>query len=157
MKKQSFPKALTEKTIEKKAVLVCVTDQRFCERLIAFGAQVAQKQDAQLLVLNVLNRGVQAHDLQSSDALEYLFQVSNRYQADMSIFYNADPIRVSNDFISRRNIVHVVTGMPSNDGCFVMNLQQTFPSIQLTIVPPAGMVDICRMEEDKKIVSSSRI
>ena len=140
MKDQSFPTAMTKKVMHKEAVLVCVTDQRACERLIAFGSRLAEQNHVELLVLNVQNHGFQS--VGRSDALEYLFQVSSRYHADMSVFYNADPIHVGNDFISRRNITQIVTGMPSGAGHFVINLQQTFPQIPLTIVPPSGIVDI---------------
>ena len=140
MEDQSFPTAMAKKAMHQEAVLVCVTDQRACERLIAFGAGLAERNHTELLVLNIHNQAFESTG--KSDALEYLFQVSSRYRADMSIFYNADPIGVSNDFISRRNIAQIVTGMPSGAGHFVINLQQTFPHIPLAIVPPAGIVDI---------------
>ncbi len=146
MKDQSTPTAWSEKSTNQRAVLVCVTDQRACERLIAYGAGIAERENAELLILNVQNRTFQA-DVRS-DALEYLFQIANRYHADMSVFYNADPIRISNDFISRRNIIQLITGMPTDDGHFVINLQQMFPHIPLDMIPPAGMLDI-RIQGDE--------
>lgn len=152
MKDQSTSRTLSTNA-KQKVVLVCVTDQRACERLIAYGAGVAERAQAELLVLNIQNRTFQA-DVRS-DALEYLFQTSNRYNADMSVFYNADPIRVSNDFISRRNVIQVITGMPTGDGHFVINLQQTFPHIALDMVPPAGMLDIRIQGEEKSQESTA--
>lgn len=144
MNEQKLPKAYGEKALHRPAVLVCVTDQHAGDRLITVGASLAEKNNYSLLVLSVQENDF--HYASKSEALEHLFQVSNQHNADMSVFYGSDPIRVSNDFISRRNIQHIVTGMPSDGGHFIINIQQTFYEIPLTIVPPQGIVDISFQE-----------
>ena len=54
-------------------VLVCVTGQRMCERLIQRGAEVAQEHQLPLLVLSVVGNGQNSlGDPAVADALDYL-------------------------------------------------------------------------------------
>lgn len=58
-------------------VLVCVTGQRMCERLIHRGTQVAQEHHLPLLVLSVVGSGL--NDLTNAavaEAVDYLYQAS---------------------------------------------------------------------------------
>ena len=140
MNEKTLPKAYQEKNLHRPAVLVCVTDQHAGERLIQGGANIAAQKGCSLLVLSIQESSF--HYASKSDALEHLFQVSTEYNADMSVFYGSDPILVANNYISRRQVEHIVTGMPSDGGHFIINIQQSFPDIPLSIIPPQGMVDI---------------
>lgn len=75
----------------KTSVLVCVTVQRNCERLIRIGAELAGKTKCGLSVVHVACRGQRF--LGSEDeaaALEYLFKVSRESGADMTLLHSDD-------------------------------------------------------------------
>ena len=70
---------------EEVAVLVCVTRQKTCERLIVEGARMAQELGAQLHVIHVAKVGDNLLGNPSeSEALEYLYQISD-HGADMTM------------------------------------------------------------------------
>lgn len=75
----------------KTRVLVCVTVQRNCERLIRVGAELAGGTEGSLSVVHVARTGQRF--LGSEDeaaALEYLFQVSRENGADMTLLHSDD-------------------------------------------------------------------
>lgn len=124
----------------KPAVLVCITDQISSERLIASGAMLAQKENCELIVLNVQETMV--NDEQSIQALEELFRISTKFHASMHIQYDQHSTQYTKKFIQERNIKNIVVGMPDEDGDFVSFIQQSFPHIFCSIIPREGMVDI---------------
>ena len=74
-----------------KNVLVCVTGQLSCERLIVAGARFAAASQGKVVVLHVARSG--NHVLgyaNEAEALEYLFGVSVEHGADMVVVKNDD-------------------------------------------------------------------
>jgi len=73
------------------SILVCVTRQKACERLIRAAAEL-KKEDGSLYVIHVTKESWNfvdnAHD---GEALEYLFTLSKSYGADLTIL-NSDRI-----------------------------------------------------------------
>lgn len=64
-------------------VLVCVTGQRMCERLIHRGTQVAQEHHLPLLVLSVVGSGL--NDLTNAavaEAVDYLYRQRGQRRGD---------------------------------------------------------------------------
>ena len=73
------------------AVLVCVTRQKTCERLIVEGANLAKEMGAELYVMHIARPGDNLLGNPSeSEALEYLYQVCRDYGADMTMIRSAD-------------------------------------------------------------------
>ena len=74
-----------------KNVLVCVTGQVSCERLIVAGAQFAAAGQGRLYVLHVARSGNRVLGYANeAEALEYLFGVSVTHGADMLVVKNDD-------------------------------------------------------------------
>ncbi len=73
--------------MEKKHVLVCVTGQKTCERLIAEGGRLAAETGAELSVVHVAKQGtgLLGGIVAEAEALEYLFKVSTEHGADMAV------------------------------------------------------------------------
>lgn len=72
-------------------VLVCVTGQKTCERLIVAGADRAEKYGLALSVLHVAKPG--SGLLGNPDegaALEYLYRIASENNADMAVVRSAD-------------------------------------------------------------------
>ena len=67
-------------------ILVCVTGQKTCRRLIDEGARLALDYGADLSVLHVARTGADFLDNPSqSEAIEYLYQISAAHGADMTL------------------------------------------------------------------------
>ena len=78
---------------EKGRVLVCVTGQRSCEHLIHAGADIAAQTGAALSVVHVAKMGSNfLGSASEAQALEYLFEISKTYDADMMLLRNDDVV-----------------------------------------------------------------
>jgi K+-sensing histidine kinase KdpD len=67
-------------------VLVCVTVQKSCDRLIEYGARIAREQGAALTVLHVagLNDNFLGNPAEG-EALECLYEISSSHGAEMTV------------------------------------------------------------------------
>ena len=77
-----------------KHVLVCVTGQKTCERLIAEGGRLAAETGAELSVVHVARQGdgLLGGIVAEAEALEYLFKVSTEHGADMAVIRSENVI-----------------------------------------------------------------
>ncbi len=73
--------------MEEKQIMVCVTGQKTCERLITEGDRLAKELGAGLSVVHVARQGagLLGGDIAEAEALEYLFKVSSEHGAGMSV------------------------------------------------------------------------
>ncbi|MBQ2957559.1 MAG: universal stress protein [Clostridia bacterium] len=73
--------------MDKMHVLVCVTGQKTCEKLIDEGDRLAKEMDAELSVVHVAKQGAAllGGNITEAEALEYLFQISSEHGADMTV------------------------------------------------------------------------
>ena len=79
--------------MENASVLVCVTDQKRCERLIVAGAAISREIGARLVVLHVARPGGKMLEGEDApQALEYLLQVSVSHGADMVVIRSSDVV-----------------------------------------------------------------
>ena len=121
------------KTLKKPSVLVCVTGQYDCDRLIEAGFEQAVENGLELHVLCV-------HDPERdisfmSDEIEYLYRTAKSLGADMTIAFNRNAPGCAADFARRINARHLITGMPDNrPNGFVITLHELLPKLQITMV-----------------------
>ena len=113
--------------VGEQTVLVCVTGQRRCERLIRQGRIVAEHLQARLRVVSVQPKD--ALDAQAADALEYLFTVAKEQQAEMSVYYTNEPMGTLVHFARRCQAVCLVAGCPGGAGesRFLADIRQHLP------------------------------
>ena len=96
---------------EEVAVLVCVTRQKTCERLIVEGARMAQELGAQLHVIHVAKVGDNLLGNPSeSEALEYLYQISKDHGADMTMIRSNEVAATISAHARKVSAVAVVMG-----------------------------------------------
>lgn len=70
----------------RKNIMVCVTQQKTCERLILKGNELIESEEDKLFVIHVVNEKEKFLDSYSDgEALEYLFQVSKESGADLTV------------------------------------------------------------------------
>ena len=99
----------------KASILVCVTGQRDCDRLIRTGKKLAEEKSIPLQVLCVqpASAGYDA----SCEELEYLRQTARDASAEMTVYFNDEAPIIAASFAKQIHAVHIVTGMagtPSN-------------------------------------------
>ena len=123
----------------KTAVLVCVTGQRDCDRLIKAGRKIADREGLSVQVLCVLP--IQAGSKDCSEELEHLRQTARDADAEMTVFFHDDPALMAVGFVKQIGAVHIVTGMaeaPVNG--FVDVIHNLLPKIPIAMVGKDGTV-----------------
>jgi len=96
-------------------VLVCVTKQKTCERLIKAASKLKAK-EGNLRVLHVAKNSWNILDnSKESEALEYLFKVSKEYDADMTMLRSDNISKTIADFAKNNGIDLVVLGQSNNE------------------------------------------
>lgn len=125
------------KAVKKPSVLVCVTGQYDCDRLIEAGFELAVESGRDLHVLCV---HTPTNDLTHfSDEVEYLYRTSKDLGADMTVMFSENAPRCAADFAHKMNARHLITGVPDNrPNGFVLTLHELLPRVQMTMVTKEG-------------------
>ena len=128
---------------DKATILVCVTGQRDCDRLIRAGRKIADERSIPLQVLCVqpTSSGFET----SGEELEYLRQTARDAQAEMTVYFNDEAVLVAVSFVKQIGATHIVTGMaeaPMNG--FVEMIHKLLPKVPISMVAKDGMIyNIC--------------
>lgn len=124
-------------TVKKPSVLVCVTGQYDCDRLIKAGFEKAVETGMELHVFCVRTP---ADDLTSfPEELEYLYRTAKDLGADMTVSFDNNAPRCTADFARRINAKHLITGVPdTRPNGFVLTLHELLPRLQITTVTKEG-------------------
>ena len=98
---------------KKACVLVCVTSQPDCERLIRAGKKIADGEGVPLQVVSV--QRMEECFQPNSDTLERLHQQAKAVNAEMTIYFNDSPAITADRKSTRLNSSHPTTSrMPSS-------------------------------------------
>ncbi|WXR61166.1 hypothetical protein WG909_12825 [Peptostreptococcaceae bacterium AGR-M142] len=89
-----------------KKVMVCVTKQKTCERLIKYASKIAGK-DGDLHVVHVTTKTI---PVTNSTPLQHLFNASKKYYAQMSILHSTNILNTITDYAVKNDIQIVVMG-----------------------------------------------
>ena len=124
--------------MEKLLVLVCVTGQKTCERLIVEGAAKARALDAALSVVHVAKKEgswLIGNAASEGEALEYLYKISTEHGADMTVIRAEDIISTLVAHARKVGAAMMVLGAPSKgDAGFVRDLRPLLPEVAFHIV-----------------------
>ena len=92
-------------------VMVCVTQQRTCDRLIKFGHEMLTDQGGQLHIVHVTGiRNDTYEDDNSKTALAYLYTRAEAYGAQLTIEESDDVVETLVDLVREHQITHIVMG-----------------------------------------------
>lgn len=114
-------------------VLVCVTQQSSCERLIEAGASIAKSHDMQLSVINVQPE----KDSYSPDpqAMEHLYGVCKKFGAEMNVYFSDAPAVVTAVHAKKNNAKIVTVGFPGEKSSrFIAEIRMLLPETVITMV-----------------------
>ena len=97
------------------SVLVCVTGQKSCERLILTGAKLAEMAGESLVVLHVVRTGGSVLGfVNEPQALEYLLRVSMEHGADMMVRKADDVVNAIEAEAKAHGTTVIVAGRAAN-------------------------------------------
>ena len=120
--------------MSKRDVMVCVTGQKNCERLIREGAQIAAIREVGVHVVHVAHEGERfmGSAENEAEALEYLLRRSNDV-ADMTVLHAKDPKGALCEYAQRNRIGCVVLGVaPGPDAlAFARALEAKLPGVEI--------------------------
>jgi len=117
-------------------VLVCVTGQRTCERLIGVGHELAIERSAELSVLHVARKGPGLMDsVPEASALEYLFKVSSEHGADMTVIRSDEVVHTVESHARKIGASLIVLGRPrAGIKDLTAEMRRHMPDIEFHIV-----------------------
>ena len=119
------------------SVLVCVTGQKNCERLIVAGARIARAEGLPLNVLHVVQGGGSVLGfVNEPEALEYLLKVSVEHGASMYV-RRSDDVIASIEYAAKNEHCRVlVAGRAANySGHDLLDeLQKRLPGVRFEIM-----------------------
>lgn len=122
--------------MEKKNVLICVTGQLSCERLIIAGARIAKEKKGQAYVLHVARtgKGVLGY-ANEPEALEYLLGVSVKHGADMVVIKSDDVAGTIERQARELDVGALVSGRAPNYAGWDLldDLRQRMPDVSIEI------------------------
>lgn len=92
-------------------IMVCVTQQKSCRRLIEAGQSMRRSERDELHVVHVFKEDWRYFgQLKESDALEYLFETASEFGADLSVLKAKDIEETLRDYMKKNRINVVVMG-----------------------------------------------
>ena len=142
-------------------VMVCVTPQQSCQRLIEAGARIAREENLPLNVISVFkeSNGLNANE---GGVLEELFQCAKKYDANMDIFFNDSPVLVVAVSAKKNRASTLVTGFPAEGSSgFIASIHELLPGLPITMVDSESCeykiipVDTDELEKAKNMKASS--
>lgn len=134
------------RTNKESAVLVCVTAQNSCDRLIRIGAEYAKINKCALHVLMV-HPPISDYIAISSE-MEYLYQTAKDNDGDMSIVFDNDAPQVAADFVKKLHAERIFTGMPDGRlNGFIIRFHEAMPDVPISMVAKDNTV--YNMEKEK--------
>ena len=90
--------------------MICVTQQKSCERLIERGANLRISGD-ELFVIHVVKEDWRYFsEMKESDALDYLFDVTKSYQANLTVLKSPEIETTLSAFAEKNKVNIIVMG-----------------------------------------------
>ena len=121
------------------SILVCVTGQRDCDRLIRAGKELADQNGWPVQVLCVLPTAAVGQAL--CEELEYLRSTARDYQADRNIYFHDDSAGCAAQVARSYHARIIFTGMAAEPiNGFIDRLRRLLPQIPIAMVDKQGIV-----------------
>jgi|LGVF01.1.fsa_nt_gb K+-sensing histidine kinase KdpD len=112
---------MTNKNKNKNNIMICVTQQKSCERLISWGAQLRTGDDEVFVVHVVKDNWKYFGEMKESDAMEYLFEVSKNNHASITVLKSTD-IELTLSEFAKKNYVNIIVMGESKETTVQQNM-----------------------------------
>ena len=94
-----------------KNVMVCVTQQKTCDRLIRFGNEFLGTDSGELFIIHVAHYEFNfLGNSKEGDALEYLYEKALEFGANLTVVRSNDVLETLVDLIEKNKITHIIVG-----------------------------------------------
>jgi K+-sensing histidine kinase KdpD len=91
--------------------MVCVTQQKTCDRLIKYGFDVLGDRRGELFIIHVAQADLKFMDHEKdSDALEYLYEKARDYGANLTVIRSADILETLVELTAKNKITAIILG-----------------------------------------------
>ena len=91
-------------------VMVCVTQQRTCDRLIKFGHEMLTDQGGELHIVHVTGVREDSEDSDNRTALAYLYTRAEAFGAQVTVKESDDVVDTLVELVREYGITHIVLG-----------------------------------------------
>lgn len=123
-----------------KKIMVCVTQQKNCDRLIDKAHKLKSNEEDELIVIHIVKENWKYFgQLKESDALEFLFDRAKNYNATLSVYKAKDIEGKLADFAEKESVDMIVMGETrekTKQQNMIKRLQaKTQKEVQFEIVP----------------------
>lgn len=118
---------------ETACILVCVTVQRECERLIRHGHAQAQAHHLPLHIIHVNTGKAYLGNPDAADALNHLYALARETDASMNILYSTEILPTIVQYAKEHNAKAVILGTDRSG--FVQQLSMLLPLCQVLALP----------------------
>jgi Osmosensitive K+ channel histidine kinase len=124
-----------------KRILVCVTQQKTCERLIKEGSRLRDELGGELYIIHVAMNGLNfLGNSKEGDALEYLFGISKSVGAELTVLRSDNIIKTITGFARDNKISDMILGEPpdnSRNSEIINELRRKLPNTDIYVMPSA--------------------
>lgn len=116
-------------------IMVFVTAQQSCARLIEAGYEIAEKTNQKLKVISIINK----FDEKTTNTLKELYDYVDTLNAEMNLYVNNEPFITAAVAAKRFKATEIITGFPKDNGSpFIYGLHSIAPDIPITMVDEDG-------------------
>jgi len=122
-----------------KDILVCVTQQKTCERLIRKAAALRDEVKGNLHVIHVAkNEWNFLDNIKEGEALEYLFGISKSVGANLFVLKSDNIVQAIAEFVKKNSIDYIIMGESLNDhkeNNFYKELKSKLSNVEIQVIP----------------------
>lgn len=94
-----------------KNVMVCVTQQKHCDRLIQYGYEFLGNQKGELFIIHVAHYQIKfLGNSKEGEALEYLYEKALEYGANLTVVRSNDVLETLSELVKKNKITHIIVG-----------------------------------------------
>jgi K+-sensing histidine kinase KdpD len=124
-----------------KNILVCITQQKTCERLIRKASEIRNNRDVELFVIHVAKNDWNFLDnVKEGEALEYLFGISKSVGANLFVLKSDEIVKTISEFARENHVGSIVMGESGEDikdNAFYNDLKGILNNLEFYIIPQA--------------------
>jgi len=125
----------------KKNVMVCVTQQKTCDRLIQYGHEFLGNDKGELFIIHVAHYEFKfLGSTMEGEALEYLYQKALEYGANLTVVRSNHVLDTLVDLVRKNKISHVILGESGeiqSDNNIITRFEKRITGIAELLVIPA--------------------
>ncbi len=130
---------INTKPTDIKNILVCITQQKTCERLIRKASELRDEDRDRLFVLHVVKNDLNFLDnAKEGEALEYLFGISKSVGANLSVLKSDRVAETIAEYAENNRINCIIMGESPKDqkeNKFLNDLKKVLKEIEIITIP----------------------